>query len=66
VRVLSADRRRPRKLKTPHHERDYLRPDEVPAYLTACSDVWRPRALALILTGMRIGELCGLRWENVD
>jgi integrase len=60
------DRRRPLKLKMPHRERDYLWPGEVPVYLDACSAFWRPRALTLILTGMRIGELLALRWEDVD
>jgi integrase len=60
------DRRRPLKLKEPHRERDYLRPREVPIYLAACSDFWRPRALTLILTGCRVGELLGLQWDDVD
>jgi integrase len=64
--VAGADKRRPLKLKTPHRERDYLRPDEVPRYLAAASDFWRPRALTLILTGMRVGELCGLRFADID
>ena len=57
------DRRRPIKLKEPHRERDHLRPHEVPVYLQACSD---SRAMTLILTGCRIGELLGLRWDDVD
>ena len=60
------DRRRPLKLKEPHRERDYLRPHEVPIYLAACSDFWHPRALTLILTGCRVGELLALRWDDVD
>ena len=58
--------RRSLMVKVPHRERDYLRAAEVPAYLDACSAFWRPRALALILTGMRMGELLALRWEDVD
>ena len=60
------DRRRPLKLKEPHRERDYLRPHEVPVYLAACSEFWYPRALTLILTGCRVGELLALRWDDVD
>jgi hypothetical protein len=60
------DRRRPIKLKEPHRERDFLRPHEVPVYLEACSDFWLPRALTLILTGCRVGELLGVRWDDVD
>ena len=60
------DRRRPLKVKVPHRERDYLRPREVPVYLAGCSAFWRPRALTLILTGCRIGELLALEWGDVD
>jgi integrase len=60
------DRRRPLKLKPAHKERDYLRPDEVPLYLEACSEFWLPRATTLILTGLRIGELLALDWGDVD
>lgn len=60
------DRRRPIKLKEPHRERDYLRPHEVPVYLEACSDFWLPRAMTLILTGCRVDELLGLRWDDVN
>jgi hypothetical protein len=40
----------------PYREQDYLRPDEVPRYLEACSPFWRPRAMTLVLTGCRIGD----------
>ncbi|MDH3227452.1 MAG: site-specific integrase, partial [Thermoleophilia bacterium] len=62
----SREAKRPLKLQVPHRERDYLRPHEVPAYLDACSDFWRPRAMTLLLTGCRIGELIALRWDDVD
>jgi integrase len=62
----SRDSRRPLKLKVPHREQDYLRPDEVPRYLAACSPFWRPRAMTLVLTGCRIGELLALEWVDVD
>lgn len=53
-------------MREPHRERDYLRPAEVPVYLAACSDFWRPRALTLILTGVRVGELVALEWGDID
>ena len=28
--------------------------------------LWQPRALTLILTGMRVGELLGLEWSDLD
>lgn len=49
-----------------HIERDYLRRSEIPGYLDACSDVYRPLAELLIATGMRISEALALRWEDVD
>src|SRR5207244_3257218 len=64
--AASRDRRRPFKLKVPHREQDYLRPQEVPAYLAGCSAFWRPRALTLLLTGCRMSELVALEWQDVD
>ena len=64
--INGRDRRRPLKLKPPHKERDYLRPDEVSLYLEACSEFWLPRAATLILTGVRIGELLALTWGDVE
>ena len=62
----SRDSRRPIKLKVPHREQDYLRPGEVPIYLRGCSPFWRIRALTLILTGCRIGELLALEPDDID
>jgi Phage integrase, N-terminal SAM-like domain len=39
-----------------HIERDYLRLDEIPRYLDACSEVYRPLAELLIGSGLRISE----------
>jgi integrase len=39
-----------------HVEREYLRLDEIPRYLDACSTVYRPLAELLISSGVRIGE----------
>jgi integrase len=54
------------RLPDDHVERDYLRLDEIPVYMDACSDVYRPLAEMLIATGMRIGEAVALIWEDVD
>jgi integrase len=62
----SRDSRRPIKLKVPHREQDYLRPGEVPICLRGCSPFWRVRALTLILTGCRIGELLALEPDDID
>ena len=49
-----------------HVERDWLRRNEIPLYLDACSAVYRPLAELLIATGMRISEALALRWDDVD
>jgi integrase len=51
----------------PHKEATYLKPDEVVRLLEAVADdrdgiVFR----VALLGGMRRGELCALRWEDVD
>jgi integrase len=49
-----------------HIERDWLRRDEIPLYLDASSDAYRPLAELLIATGLRISEALALRWDDVD
>jgi integrase len=49
-----------------HLERDWLRRHEIPLYLDACSEVYRPLAEVLIATGMRISEALALRWDDID
>jgi integrase len=45
---------------------DFLRLDEIPRYLDACDDVFRPLAETLIATGRRISEALALRWADID
>jgi hypothetical protein len=45
---------RVQRLPPAHIERDYLRLYEIPRYLDACSDVYRPLAELLIGSGLRI------------
>jgi integrase len=54
------------KLPAPHREMDYLRADEIPRYLDACEDVYRPLAETLIATGLRISEALALTWDDID
>ena len=47
-------------------ELDYLRMDEIPRYLDACPEHYRPLAELLIGTGTRISEALALTWSDVD
>jgi integrase len=49
-----------------HIERDWLRRHEIPLYVDACPEVYRPLAEVLIATGMRISEALALRWDDID
>ncbi len=53
-------------LKVPRRVPDYLRWEAVPAVLAALDDRWRPLFATAIYTGMRKGELLGLRKKDVD
>jgi len=44
----------------------YLQPTELRAVLKACPDWLRPVIALLVSTGMRRGEVLGLRWLDVD
>jgi integrase len=54
------------RIKLPAPHRDYLRVDEIPRYLDACEDIYRPLAETLIATGLRISEALALTWDDVD
>src|SRR5262249_32166699 len=45
---------------------DIPSPDEIRAIIAAVSDGRRPLLLTAIFTGLRISELRGLRWDDVD
>jgi len=53
--------------RAPRHEQQTLRPDEVQRLILAAQDD-RLGALVVVAvhTGMRLGELLGLRWQYVD
>jgi integrase len=57
---------RVQRLPPGHIERDYLRLDEIPRYLDACSDVYRPLAELLIGSGLRISEALALRLDDLE
>jgi len=49
-----------------HKEHDYLRLHEIPAYLDACSEQYKPLAALLIGTGARISEALALRPSDLE
>ncbi len=57
---------RVQRLPPAHIERDYLRLDEIPRYLDACSDLYRPLAELLIGSGLRISEALALQVADLE
>ena len=57
---------RVQRLPPAHIERDYLRLDEIPRYLDACSGVYRPLAELLVGGGLRISEALALRISDLE
>ena len=47
-------------------EMDCLTPDEAALFLQHLPQKWYPFFMTAIVTGMRVGELIGMRWENMD
>jgi integrase len=50
----------------PVREMHILSPEQVPLLLGALREPFRTMVLVAILTGLRVGEILGLRWEDVD
>ena len=53
-------------LKVPDAETDFLTFDECDALLAGCDPEWRAMITVAARTGLRLGELMALRWEDVD
>jgi integrase len=52
--------------KVPKKEMDYLNPEEVRTFLRHVPPRWYAFFLVAITTGLRVGELLGMRWDYVD
>lgn len=52
--------------KVPRRERKLLSVSQVRTFLKALKPPWRTPIIVLAMTGVRAGELLGLRWKNVD
>ncbi|MBI3989753.1 MAG: site-specific integrase [candidate division NC10 bacterium] len=55
-----------RKLNIPPGRLRYLDEEEVQRLLAACNEHLRPVVVCALNTGMRRGEILGLKWEDVD
>jgi integrase len=53
-------------LKVPPEEFDFLDFEEADRLLAAVDAEWRTMVLVALRTGMRMGELIALRWQDVD
>ncbi|HKA87337.1 MAG TPA: site-specific integrase [Haliangiales bacterium] len=53
-------------LKAPKPDFDFLDFDEARRLVAAADEEWRPMIVVALRTGMRQGELLGLRWQDVD
>lgn len=53
-------------LKTPKPEFDFLDFEESEQLIAAASAEWKSMILMALKTGMRLGELLAIRWEDID
>jgi integrase len=44
----------------------FLEKEEVVKFLAACNETLKPIAMMALNTGMRLGEILGLRWSDID
>jgi integrase len=50
----------------PKREADCLSPEEARVFLKSVDQKWYAFFLTAIVTGLRLGELLGMKWENLD
>jgi integrase len=73
VRNLTHRRRRGQERRAERRQKGRLKlgvniptPDEIRAFIAAVDDVWRPLFLTAIFAGLRVSELRGLCWSDLD
>lgn len=64
--TASSPMRMIRQLHEPQEGYDYYKEYEVRLFLRNCSGVFYPIASCAVYTGMRVGEIVSLRWQDVD
>ena len=52
--------------RIPRAEMDFLTPDEVQVFISRVPTRWQALFITAITTGVRIGELLAMKWENLD
>jgi integrase len=59
-----------KQLKEPPGRLRYLEVEEIEGLLDACDDPWTPYLQPIVMvalhTGMRLGEILGLQWGDLD
>jgi integrase len=55
-----------KKLKVPPQKYDYLSVEESELLLRSTQGMWHEIVLVALKTGLRLGELRGLKWEDID
>jgi integrase len=52
--------------RTTRDKVEFLEFEEVARFLDAAPDLWKPMLAIAVKTGLRIGELLALKWEDID
>jgi len=63
-RISTNPARQIRKAAVPHREATLWTTAEIQKFLSAADDMWRPVFLTAVFTGLRLGELQAMAWEN--
>ncbi|RPI14974.1 MAG: site-specific integrase [Ignavibacteriae bacterium] len=53
-------------LKVPPQKYDFLTPQEIETLLAYAQGMWHDMILLAVRTGLRFGELIGLKWEDIN